>query len=73
MEFEEGGHVHVIHAWKQAVSRGNSLDMRHIKRPLSIHEVETIGGERSCLACERQNGKPLLSLYLIKAVAAKQE
>ncbi len=43
MVSEEGGHV--IHAWKQAVSRGNPLDMRHIRRQLGIHEVEEIGEE----------------------------
>ena len=41
MESKEGGHV--IHAWKQAVSIGNPLDTRHIRRQLGIQEVETIG------------------------------
>ncbi len=43
MESEEGGHV--IHAWKQAVGRGNQLGMRHIGRQLGIREVETTGEE----------------------------
>ncbi len=50
MEPEEGGDV--IHVWKQAVSRGNSLDIHEtmdIRRQLGIHEVETIGGELFCM------------------------
>ncbi len=40
IESEEGGHV--IHAWRQAVSRENLLDTRHIRKQLGIHEVESI-------------------------------
>ncbi len=40
----------MAHAWKQDVSTGNSVYMGHIRRQFGIHEVETIGGERSCLA-----------------------
>ncbi len=40
MESEEGGYV--IHAWKQAVSRENSLDTRHIMRQPGIYEIEAI-------------------------------
>ncbi len=32
-------------AWKQAVGLGYSLDMRHIRRQLGIHEVEAVGEE----------------------------
>ena len=41
MEYEEGGHV--IPDWKQDRSRGLFLDMRHIRRQLGVHEVETTG------------------------------
>ena len=44
MESEEGGRV--IHACEQHVSRGNSLDTRHIRKQLGIHEVETRGQQR---------------------------
>ncbi len=43
MESEEGSHV--VHAWKQAVGRGNALVMRDIRRQLGIHEVEAVGEE----------------------------
>ena len=52
MEFEEGGHV--IHTWKQAVGKGNSLGMRHIRRQLGIRGIETIGAEQSCLAVKER-------------------
>ncbi len=52
MESEE--HVHVIHVWKQAVSRGKSLDTRHIREQLAIHETETIGVKQSCLAVKER-------------------
>ena len=52
MESEEGGHV--MHALKQAVSWGISLDMTHIREQLGIHEVEAIE-EYSCLASERES------------------
>ena len=32
---------------EQALSRGNSLDTRHIRRQLGIYEGETIGGEQT--------------------------
>ncbi len=51
MESEEGRHV--INALKQAMSRGNSLDIRHIRRQLGNHVVETIG-EQSCLAVKER-------------------
>ena len=35
MEYEAGSHV--VHAWKQAVDRGNAL----------VHEVEAVGGRSS--------------------------
>ncbi len=42
MESATGSHV--IHAWKQAVGGGNSLDTRHVRR-LGIHEVEAVREE----------------------------
>ncbi len=43
MEFEEGGHG--MHALKQTVGSGNSLDTGHTGRQLDIQEVETLGDE----------------------------
>ncbi len=43
MEFES--HCHVIHAWKQAMGLGNSLDTGHIGREFGIYKVEAVGEE----------------------------
>ncbi len=43
MESEAGSHV--VHAWEQAVCRGNALVTRHIRRQLGLHEVEAVGEE----------------------------
>ncbi len=52
MESEEGGHVTQV--WKQPVSRGDALDMRHMRKQLGIHNVETIGGQQSCLVVKER-------------------
>ena len=43
MESEAGSHV--VHAWKQAVCRGNALVTKHVRRQLGIHKVEVVGEE----------------------------
>ncbi len=46
---------HTVHAYIQALSCGNSLIIKHIRRQLDIHEVETLGEEGSCSEHERKS------------------